>query len=241
MLIAPPKIISKKSVVLLSRFFSIAFLKLGILAMLFDIFADAGGDIIIWPVILSSILQAGATLRKISDAEFENRITIRLCRQLVKIPVFRDGPLDIRPQTGILSFSLDEDKLDGSTDLLVSCGLGHEVYFILEAKRLRVRLPNGRLVAGNNEYVNNGMMRFITGQYAPFMETGAMLGYVFDGETGKARSGIDGYVQKKAKKLKLKPPRRLLRSQILADMPIDESRHDLRKRSFTIYHIFFAV
>lgn len=151
------------------------------------------------PLILSSILQAGATLRKISDAEFENRITIRLCRQLVKIPVFRDGPLDIRPQTGILSSNLDKDKLDGSSDILVSCGLGHEVYFILEAKRLRVRSPNGRLVAGNNEYVNNGMMRFITGQYAPFMETGAMLGYVFDGETGKARSGIDGYVQKKRK------------------------------------------
>jgi len=193
------------------------------------------------PVILSSILQAGATLQKISDAEFENMLTIRLCRQLVKIAVFRDGPLDIRPQTGILSSNLDEDKLDGSTDLLVSCGLGHEVYFILEAKRLRVRSPNGRLVAGNNEYVNNGMMRFITGQYAPFMETGSMLGYVFDGETGKARSGIDGYVQKKAKELKLKHPKRLLRSQILPDIPIDVSRHNLRKRSFTIYHIFLAV
>ena len=193
------------------------------------------------PVILSSVLQAGAVLRKKSDTELENRITIRLCRQLVKIPIFRDGPLDIRPQAGILAFNPDEDKLDGSTDLLVSCGLGHEVYFIMEAKRLRVRSPNGRLVAGNDEYVNNGMMRFVTGQYAPFMETGAMLGYVFDGKTGRARSGIDGYVQKKAKELKLKPPGRLLRSQILPDMPIDESHHDLRKCPFTIYHILLAV
>jgi len=194
------------------------------------------------PVILSSILQAGDTLRKKSDSEFEDRITIRLCRHLLNMQVFRDSPiLDIRPQAGILSSNPDEDKLDGSTDLLVSCGLGHEVYFVLEAKRLRVRSPNGRLVAGNDEYVNNGMMRFVTGQYAPFMETGAMLGYVFDGETGKARSGIDGYVQKKAKELKLKPPRRLLRSQILSDMPIDETRHGLRKRSFTIYHILLAV
>ena len=85
------------------------------------------------------------------------------------------------------------------------------------------------------------MMRFITGQYAPFMESGTMLGYVFDGETGKAHSGIDGYVQKKAKELKLKPPGQLLRSQILPDMPIDETSHDLMKRPFTIYHILLAV
>ena len=193
------------------------------------------------PVILSSILQAGVTVRKKTDSEFENRITIRICKKLVKIPVFRDGPLDIRPQTGILSSNPDEDNLDGSTDLLVSCGLGHEVYFILEAKRLRFRSPNGRWVAGNDEYVNNGMMRFVTGQYAPFMESGAMLGYVFDGETDKAHSGIDGYIQKKAKELKLKPPGRLLRSQILPDMPVDESHHDLRKRFFTVYHILLAV
>ena len=84
------------------------------------------------------------------------------------------------------------------------------------------------------------MMRFVTGQYAPFMETGAMLGYVFDGETGKARSGIDRYVQKKVKELKLKPPGRLLRSQILPES-IDETHHGLRKRSFTVYHILIAV
>ena len=193
------------------------------------------------PVVLSSILQAGGTLRKKSDTEFEDRITIRLCKELVRIPVFRDGPLDIRPQTGILSLNPDADKLGGSTDFLVSCGRGHEVYFALEAKRLRVRSSSGRLVSGNDEYVKNGIMRFVTGQYAPFMEASAMLGYVYDGETDKARSGIDRYIKSKATELKLKSPKRLMRSSILPDMLVDETRHDLKKRSFTIYHIFFAV
>lgn len=193
------------------------------------------------PVVLSSVLQAGGTLRKKSDTEFEDRITIQLCKELVRIPVFRDGPLDIRPQTGILSSDPDEDKLDGSTDFLVSCGLGHEVYFVLEAKRLRVRSSNGRLDSGNDKYINNGMMRFVAGQYAPFMEASAMIGYVYDGETDNARSGIDRYIKSKAKKLKLKSPKRLMRSSILPDKPIDETRHDLKKRSFTIYHIFLAV
>lgn len=193
------------------------------------------------PVILFSIFQAGYNLRKKSDTEFENKITIRLCRELVKIPVFRDGPLDVRPQTGILSSDSDEDKLGGSTDFLVSCGLGHEVYFVLEAKRLRVRLSNGRLDSGNDKYVNNGMMRFVTGQYAPFMEAGAMLGYVFDGRTNLARSAVNKYIKSKAKELRLKFPKRLMRSNILQDMPLDETRHDLRKRVFAIYHIFLSV
>lgn len=193
------------------------------------------------PMVLSSVLIAGRNLRKKSGTEFENKITIRLCRELVKIPVFRDGPLDIRPQAGILSSDSDEDKLGGSTDFLVSCGLGHEVYFVLEAKRLRVRSSKGRLGSGSDKYVNNGMMRFVTGQYAPFMEAGAMLGYVFDGKTNLARSGVNKYVKSKAKELRLKPPKRLMRSHILQNMPLDETRHDLRKRAFTIYHIFIAV
>jgi len=193
------------------------------------------------PMVLSSVLIAGGTLRKKSGTEFENKITIRLCKELVKIPVFRDGPLDIRPQAGILSSDPDEDKLDGSADLLVSCGLGHKVYFVLEAKRLRVRSSKGRLDSGSDEYVNNGMMRFVTGQYAPSMEAGAMLGYVFDGKTNLARSAVNKYVKSKAKELRLKPPKRLMRSHILQNMPLDETRHDLRKRAFTIYHIFIAV
>lgn len=193
------------------------------------------------PVILSSVLKAGKTLRKTSVTELENKITVRLLKELVRIPEFRDGPLDIRPQTGILPSGPDSDHLEGVTDLLVSCGLGHEVYFVLEAKRLRYRSPNGSFKSGNAEYVKDGMMRFVTGQYAPLMETSAMLGYVFDGEIDKARSGIDKHILGKAKELKLRPPERLVRSPTLYDKPVDETCHDLKTRLFTIYHIFLRV
>ncbi len=192
-------------------------------------------------VVLSSIFQAGVSLRKKSDNEFENKISYRLCRGLIKIPEFRDGPLDIRPQTGILSVNDDTDNLEGSTDLLVSCGHGHEVYFVIEAKRLRVRSPNGRLDSGNDKYVNDGMMRFVSGQYSPFMKEGAMLGYVFDGKIDKVRTGIDRYVKNHAEKLKLMKPKRFVRSKILPDEPVDETLHDLENRYFTIYHIFLSV
>lgn len=193
-------------------------------------------------IVLVSIVQAAKTLTKKSDRDREDWITRRLHARLTGIPEFRDGPLDIRPQPEIPSLDPDADTPAGRIDLLVSCGLGHEVYFAIEAKRLRVCSSDGRLTFhGSREYVMDGMMRFVNGQYAPRMEASAMIGYVFDGKINKARSSIDKFVRNKATDLKLAHPGQLIRSPILAEMHIDETRHDLSDRSFTIYHVFIAV
>jgi len=135
----------------------------------------------------------------------------------------------------------DSHAASGEIDIYVSCGRGAEVYFAIEAKRLRVQYARGRLEAGSNEYVDEGMIRFVSGQYAPYMRAGAMLGYVFDGNTDKARQGIDRAVQSKAEKLKLMPPHKLVPSEILTDQPIDETSHILEKHIFTVYHVLLAV
>jgi len=191
------------------------------------------------PAVLDSLLAAGVTLRKKTANDHENWISRRLYGRVIRIFPFRDGPLDIRLQPEIVETDLDEDKASGQIDFLVSCCLGAEVYFAIEAKRLRLRLTSGKLDAGNDDYVNEGMMRFITGQYAPLMNTGAMLGYVYDGDIQKARSGVAGYIEREAVALSLIG--RFVRSSILPKKPIDETQHALRNRSFTIYHLFLAV
>ncbi len=193
------------------------------------------------PLILDHLLEAGETLRIKTPYDFEDRLTTRLCYKLVRFPIFRDGPLGIHPQQDILSSDPDADTPSGRIDILVSCGRGFHVYFAIEAKRLRIVSRKGKSIAGNSDYVNEGMMRFITGQYATFMESGAMLGYVFDGDIKKARSGINQYITNKIEELKLKSPGRLIRSSILLNKRIDETSHDLSKRSFKLYHIFLAV
>jgi hypothetical protein len=193
------------------------------------------------PIILISILLAGKTFRKKSQNEIENRLTRRLCIKLNQIPIFRDGPLSIHPQQEILSSDPDKDTPEGYIDILVSCEFGSEVYFAIEAKRLRVRSISGKMDAGNDDYVNDGMMRFVSGQYAPLMKTGAMLGYVCDGDIKKARSGVARYIKRREKELKLTSPKQLKRASILPDKPIYETWHGLKKRSFLIYHIFLAV
>ncbi len=189
------------------------------------------------PVILSSVLDIGSTVHRETDYEREDRISTKICGRLQWIPPFRDGPLAIHPQQEII----DGDVVVGRIEILISCGEGSHVYFAIEAKRLRFYNSGGKIRAGNDAYVNAGMMRFVSGQYAPLMETGAMMGYVFDGETGKARSGVAKYIRKKEKYLRLKEPKGLMKSEILTDRQVDETLHDLGERQFTIYHLIVAV
>ena len=85
------------------------------------------------------------------------------------------------------------------------------------------------------------MMRFVTGRYAHRMVSSAMLGYVYDGQVAKARSGINNYIKKKTDELKITLPKELCPSNVLPGKPIDETNHDLDKRLFTIFHVFLAV
>lgn len=194
------------------------------------------------PIILLLILQAGKKIRKQTATDHEDWLTTRLYRQLIHEPLFRDGPLQIYLQPDIVDSDADPEinTPEGRLDLQVSCGLGYEVYFAIEAKRLRVSLPSG-LFSGGREYVKNGMMRFVTGQYAPLMQAGAMLGYVYDAKIENARADIDRQIQKMEKKLRIKEPKRLVLSSIVPKQRIDETNHDLNRRPFTIFHLFLNV
>lgn len=194
------------------------------------------------PIILLLLLKVGKKLRKQSGTDREDWLTTRLHRQLIREPSFRDGPLQIHLQPDIVNSDVDPEKnrVEGRLDLQVSCGYGVEVYFAIEAKRLRVSFP-GTFFSGSREYVTGGMMRFVTGQYAPFMEAGAMLGYIYDGKIKNAHSDIDRHILKHEKALKLKEPKKLTPSTLITHQYIDETKHDLENRPFTVYHIFLAV
>lgn len=194
------------------------------------------------PSILLLIFKVGKNIRKQTEVEREDSLTTRLHRRLIQEPLFRDGPLQVNLQPDIVKSDSDPEKdtPEGRLDLQVCCGLGYEVYFAIEAKRLRVSLPSG-LFKGSYEYVYDGMMRYISGKYAPFMQAGAMLGYVYDGDTQTARKDIDRQIQKKEKELRLVEPKKLAQSSIFSLYPIDETRHDLENRLFTIYHLFLGL
>ena len=89
--------------------------------------------------------------------------------------------------------------LEESADGLIS-GIGYidiaiffdklrKIYLAYECKRLNVVYDTGRLSLAS-EYVKEGMMRFVTEQYAESLPVGCMLGYVMDGDIVFAKERI---------------------------------------------------
>lgn len=74
-------------------------------------------------------------------------------------------------------------------DFVLAIGEDEDVYLACECKRLNVPYKTGvRGLVG--EYVNEGLMRFVTGQYSSGLPLAMMLGYVMNAKTDVARRGL---------------------------------------------------
>ncbi|UPT63345.1 MAG: hypothetical protein M0D54_01910 [Hyphomonadaceae bacterium JAD_PAG50586_4] len=82
----------------------------------------------------------------------------------------------------------------GIVDMAVLLDQERTNYLAYECKRLSVIYSNGRQsLAG--PYVTEGLVRFVTEQYAEKLPTGAMLGYVLDGDIAFALSRVSTAIQ----------------------------------------------
>jgi len=77
----------------------------------------------------------------------------------------------------------------GEIDMALVLDGERERYLAYECKRLNV-VRNGRWESLATRYVEEGLMRFVTEQYAESLPVGCMLGYVMDGDVSRAQSGI---------------------------------------------------
>lgn len=77
----------------------------------------------------------------------------------------------------------------GQIDLAVLLDQGCTRYLAYECKRLNVYY-NGARQSLATSYVNEGVKRFITEQYAEGLPVGCMLGYVLDGDIDFARGRV---------------------------------------------------
>ena len=77
----------------------------------------------------------------------------------------------------------------GEIDMALVLDGERERYLAYECKRLNV-VRNGKRESLASRYVKEGLMRFVTEQYAESLPVGCMLGYVMDGDVSGAQSGI---------------------------------------------------
>jgi len=196
------------------------------------------------PRIVHNILKGCDTLKQQTPREMENGLSLRLYKKLVCFPEYRTGPLTIVPlwESPLVNFDEEEVEITGRADILFLFPTGGlETSFRVEAKRLFVTFSKGKPNPLTAKYIDDGMMRFVTGQYASKMNAGAMLGYVFDKSLSEAKVALSTAVNKEKTKLKITHDGEWQESDIAVNPPVDETRHSFSQRDFTIYHILTDV
>jgi hypothetical protein len=152
-------------------------------------------------------------------------------------------PFHIQPQDVLLEPDSGDEL--GRTDISFKPFVPSDrIYFCLECKRLNVRLPNApRPRPYFSEYVRNGMLRFISGQYAGAVRNGGMLAFVLDADIPLAMAGVQGNIQAAQAELGMPSPADFASSSIWpADIRIRETNHRRihNPEPFTIHHLFMA-
>ena len=134
-----------------------------------------------WPICI------GPLQSKKNALTHEDQITEHLVRALIRT---KSLPGRILYQYQLLTENQNGDvSVSGKIDFVLTVGDDEDVYLACECKRLNVpyRTKTRGLVG---EYVNDGLMRFITGQYSNGLPLAMMLGYVMDAQTEQARHRV---------------------------------------------------
>jgi len=192
------------------------------------------------PDIVELVLLSWAAMPKPAADQLEDKITIALYCALSRNQYLCTLPFLIRVQDVEVDVELERET--GRKDIAFFPALRSDIYFCLECKRLNV-VEDGETRAYASEYVRQGMVRFVSRQYSPFVKHGGMLGYVLDGDIIRAIKNVERNILARHAELGMAPPGALLRSSIRPDIDRIRETHHRREgeaSSFCIHHLFVA-
>ena len=193
------------------------------------------------PAVLDYVITTWEQMRKPGPSDLEDTISDKLYSALVKAKHRNAFPFLIRRED--LEFDTDLEKATGRKDIVFFPSLREqEIYLCLEAKRLNAVISRVRRPLAD-EYVTEGMQRFVDGKYARFVLHGAMLAYVLDGDTDRAMRNIEQNIRNRVKQLCMDESGGFVTSTIRPDDPrIKETHHHRTHETavFRIHHLFMV-
>jgi len=191
------------------------------------------------PAVLDYITTTWEQMPKLGLSDLEDVISDKLYSALVKAKRRNDFPFLIRRED--LEFDTDLAKETGRKDIVFFPSLkDEEIYLCLEAKRLNAIISGVRRSLAD-EYVKEGMQRFVDGKYARFVRHGAMLAYVLDGNTDRAIQNVENNIRKRLSELRMNKNGGLVASTIRPDDRRTKETNHRRaheKTVFRIHHLF---
>jgi len=172
----------------------------------------------------------------------------------LEVPITRRFYVHLSHEKGLkrrLPFSIhcEASEIDSSScreigriDLRLIAGHREDVYFAFECKRLNVLSKNGTRRSLAGEYVDEGMMRFVSGKYGRNLDKGGMLGYVMDGKTQDAITAVSKAIGRRAQRLCMVKVGGLSVSAVRsADHRVKETRHLVQGKLFIMHHLFLGL
>jgi len=192
------------------------------------------------PVILDLIIESWKTFTPpIKPKIDEDRITRKFCPHL---KVHKDRSIHLFKIWSQLELLSREGRLTGKPDLIFSpFNNDEEQYFAFECKLLNKKDKRGVWSSLSGKYIDDGLMRYISGQYSGG-NNGGMIGYVVDGDTVKAIKCVNDAIEKRKEKLCINHKAQLRKSSIRPKChQTKETEHLMKNGSFTVHHIFLPI
>ncbi|MDR3621538.1 MAG: hypothetical protein P4L85_19460 [Paludisphaera borealis] len=192
------------------------------------------------PAILALVLDAWVNLTPPAAGEREDVTSVRLYAAMVKRQDRQAHPFLIRYQD--VEIDIDIAKETGRKDIVFFPCHDGDIYFCLEAKRLNARV-SGVMKSMADEYVKEGMQRFVDGKYSRHVHHGGMLGYVLDSDIPRAMQNVLDNIRARHAQLGMDSPGVWTESPFRpADSHAKESVHRRSHTSvrFRIQHQFVA-
>jgi hypothetical protein len=122
-------------------------------------------------------------------------------------------------------------------------------YFAFEAKRLHVTYPKGIFSTEYPTYIGkDGMMAFVEGYYSKGYLACGMLGYVMDGRSDHALTGLKKRIEARRNALRLVNGSELAKSGLSSSIAnaitgthLGETEHDLSTHRLRLFHLVLPV
>jgi hypothetical protein len=190
------------------------------------------------PLIFDLIITVWKDMKKPVPTDLEDDISDKLYCALLNSKNRSEHPFLIRREDR--EYDLEQAKEIGRKDIVFFPSYDENIYLCLEAKRLNAQI-GGKCHSLADQYVKEGMQRFVNLKYASDVSHGAMLGYVLDGKIGNAMKNVENNIRKRFAELRMENDGGFMLSTIRPeDNHTKETRHnrDSKHIAFSIHHLF---
>ncbi len=193
------------------------------------------------PSVLSHVFVTWDQMSKPGPSDLEDAISRKLYSEMVKAKDRNNHAFLIRYQD--VEIDTDLAKETGRKDIVFfPLANDEDIYLCLEAKRLNAVI-SGRRRSLADEYVREGMQRFVDRKYSRFVRHGAMLAYVLDGDTERAMRNVENNIRNRFVELRMDKKGGFVPSTIRPDdLRTKETSHRRAHETavFRIHHLFVA-